>query len=382
MTLTVKCYCNRLFDFLIILLFLGILPQSIADDQRSATVSKNAPNATTNAFSDLPQKTQNWTRYLSVSTDDSSVFKQVDSVAGDASSSWVLIDGYEVRQLPYSFPQENRPGYIHYRGTNNPDAECKQYQPQFSGTAGFIGGSGAQNNDYAWNVITNEFHTIYKTTFVPSVNRGGFERYPYEPDFYVYYAPGKSLSEAFNSALHATGHSSWKVDCVPNDYMVQPYSNYLATWFGFYPGNPFDDAYVNQNPDYSLLRTAFRTITGNDSAFNAVFSYGFFKNPDQGLTTRFVFIIDADQARNAIQYTMHLEADCMKSPQPKNVNYTVSSHNCTDACISAMQAAGIDVPNMKKKIGMVYGNNQVFEYSFSLTSCPAALADYLDSLSF
>jgi hypothetical protein len=316
-----------MFDFLIILLFLGILPQSIADDQRSAVVSKSAPNATTNAFSDLPQKTQNWTRYLSVSTDDSSVFKQVDSVADDASSSWVLIDGYEVRPLPYFFPPENRSGYIHYRGTNNPDVECKRYQPHFSGIAGFIGGNGTQNNDYAWNVTTDDFHLIYNASITASAN-GNLP------------APN-ALGEIAISLLGGApdyGHANWKVNFIPGNAIIGNQQLFVNKIWGLVPvpgGLPAEEITGRGFTDYNI------TSIGSVFNYNAFFyAYGTIMPPEAALKpNQHTWTIDRTKTITVLNTIENLHNDLTN----KERIYTLSDFNCTDACIEILNTSGINV---------------------------------------
>jgi hypothetical protein len=317
MTLIVKLCCNNTLNFLIISIILGILSKNFADDQRSATVSKNAPNATTNAFSDLPQKTQNWTRYLSVSTGDDSVFKQVSAVANDASSSWVLVDGYELRQLPYSFPQENRPGYIHYRGTNNPDAECKQYQPQFSGIAGFIGGGGTQNNDYAWSVITSDRHVI----FAIKLYIGGSDGHLAEKNYTIV------VRNLYQTLINArTGHSGWRLECYTNDNSIpHDYTDLLNKKFGLW----YDPGKINTC--FAKLREFLRTGDHDSLNWPGVFrdNDAFYVNDKKD------YIITGQNVINLLNFTR----ECFN----KNI-YNMENGNCTDLTIKAMEAAGLSSP--------------------------------------
>ncbi|MDR2439642.1 MAG: hypothetical protein LBE12_09785 [Planctomycetaceae bacterium] len=356
MTLIVKLCCNHTLNFLIFILFFGILSKNFADDQRSATVSKNSPNATTNAFSDLPQKTQNWTRYLSVSTGDDSVFKQVYTVGNDASSSWVLIDGYELRQLPYSFPQENRPGYIHYRGTNNPDAECKQYQPQFSGIAGFIGGSGTQNNDYAWTVTTNNSHTIYWATITASANGN----LPAPVDGVI------DLGTTITIPEH--GHANWIVRIEPTTLQNDLYPHFGNKIYGF-------AGMVGLTDDEIVARGL--------KNFNAIANPIVYR---RGILAFLGEQLKPKQHKFNITYEEFCNVlSCMKELETKSDNmteiYNLFVFNCADACIRILQASGIAVNRnlFRKTVEGKFGISP-FTVSFSEEmTIPQLLGDWLQS---
>lgn len=130
-----------------------------ADDSRSATVSKESPTATVQAFSHAHIKTV-FKRFLSVSTSDDSVFKTVDAVSGDPSTIWMLVVDCDTQSLPYTF-DENKPSTINYDGTNDPNADCKMYQPTFTGTAIPTGEGEGEPQEYSWTINTDGEHAAY-----------------------------------------------------------------------------------------------------------------------------------------------------------------------------------------------------------------------------
>lgn len=157
MTTTFHSKLFSRFVFIFATLLLGNL---YADDSRSATVSEESPNATIQAFSHLRYKTPVFKRFLTVSTDDDSVFKKVEKVSGDASTMWMLVVDCDTQSLPHTF-EDNKPSTINYDGTNDPDAECKMYQPTFSGTAIPTGEGGGEPQEYSWNVTTDGQNAVY-----------------------------------------------------------------------------------------------------------------------------------------------------------------------------------------------------------------------------
>jgi hypothetical protein len=153
---------STLKTFLQLVLIFAILSfcYLYADDSRSATVSKESPDATIQAFSHLRYKSPVFKRFLTVSTDDNSVFKEVDKVSGDASTMWMLVVDCDIKSLAYTF-EDNKPSTINYDGTYDPNAECKMYQPKFSGKAIPTGEGGGEPQEYSWNVTTDGQNAVY-----------------------------------------------------------------------------------------------------------------------------------------------------------------------------------------------------------------------------
>lgn len=361
--------------FVLSLLLSGFLH---ADDQRSAGVSRDKPNATILPFSDLPYKEkETFVRYLSVGTMDRSFFKKVDSVASDPSSSWFLIDGYSIRTLPYSFPDNNRPNNIHYRGVHDPDSQVKGYRPIFSGTAGDIGGGGGKvKNDYVWKVETLLPHYVC-AVFTPSAKGGSFVKDPDNSGVYVYDARGFTIEEALELDNFDVGHASWKLytelESIPAE--LKTYHN---KWYGLWPGADMNEGQISGSTYYNSKRLFLRMILSQNKAdeiFNRLFCVGKFQDPDKKQSMSHDFNIQPDKGINVLNYTNTLKTNI----QSGNVIYDILTFNCTDACIGAANAAGITLPDLKISVKIIFANDIVIAPPVKMNS-PAALADYLSTL--
>jgi hypothetical protein len=140
---------------------------------------------------------------------------------------------------------------------------------------------------------------------------------------------------------------------------------------------------VKDSEEYREFRNLLRWLSfGTDAIFDQLFCQGAF-GWDSQMSWWYRFPVDTDNVEAMFQYNLTLEEACAADPQPASAYYILTSHNCTDAAINAMGAAGLDTPNVSVTVGVIWGDPadpQTLDFPWGTISAPTALADYIGSL--
>ena len=189
---------------------------------------------------------------------------------------------------------------------------------------------------------------------------------------------GVSSALAVANATRTTGHASWGVRVNATDQLPANLAEYSNKWWGLFSGAEFPDS-IKDHPKYSPYRLLLSFLNDNDTAFNLMFRFGVIQ-ADSQRARWYNFRIAPEKLVAAVQHIKTLKETSETNPQPFSAHYVIFEHNCTDACVQAMQAAGINAPNVRVKIGVICGANERWDYPFAAISSPAALADYFLTL--